>query len=163
MNTLSDSTPSLRNLINQWYGLCGFCGKIVTDFGNHSLNLCFLLHAPTLLLWFLPLVQPNSRQWTTSMLVKPLAQGTLWKGAAWVHVRLLEPVMRSLGGGHQEDMTLSRTWAIKGSSSPPLFLGFMFHLPSPYQKLSQGQPWHSKEVVETIWTIYLTEPVKVST
>ena len=34
-------------------------GKHVTYFGNHYLNLCFLLHLPVLLL---PPVQPESHQ-----------------------------------------------------------------------------------------------------
>lgn len=37
-------------------------GKMVTYFGNHYLDLCFLLHMPILLLCFLPPVQPDIHQ-----------------------------------------------------------------------------------------------------
>lgn len=36
--------------------------KDVTYFGNHYLNLCFLVHGPVLLLRHLPPVAPDSRQ-----------------------------------------------------------------------------------------------------
>lgn len=36
--------------------------KIFTYFGNLYLNMCFLLHVSVLLMWYLPLVQPNSCQ-----------------------------------------------------------------------------------------------------
>lgn len=55
MNALSDLTPSLGDLVNQWFGLwSSWWKKIVTYIGNHDLNLCFLLHVPILLLWYLP-------------------------------------------------------------------------------------------------------------
>lgn len=41
-------------------------------FGNHYLNLCFLLLVPTLLLWYLPPIQTDTK-WATSMIANPLA------------------------------------------------------------------------------------------
>ena len=58
VNTLSDLNSSLGELIN--HGALGR-KKFITYFGNY-LNLCFLLHVPVFLLWYLPLVQPESHQ-----------------------------------------------------------------------------------------------------
>ena len=63
VNVLSDPTPSTGDLINQWFmvrimGL--LLEKIVTYFGNHYFDLCFLLHVPLLLLWYLPPGPPDN-------------------------------------------------------------------------------------------------------
>lgn len=50
VNTLSDPTPSLGDLINQWFRSWDSWQKKMICFGNHSLTLYFLLHVPILLL-----------------------------------------------------------------------------------------------------------------
>ena len=45
---------------------------MVTYFGNHYLNLCFLLHVPMLLPWYLLPVSLIAAKWAASLLMKPL-------------------------------------------------------------------------------------------
>lgn len=63
MNALSDPTPSLGDLINQYLGSWdSWWENIVTDFKYHCVNLCSLLQVPVWLLWPSPPVQPASQQ-----------------------------------------------------------------------------------------------------
>lgn len=71
MNTLRDQTPSRGVFSDADHGTLG--GKSVTYFGNHYLDLCFLLLGPLLLLRHLPPVQPTAAKWAASMPVTPLA------------------------------------------------------------------------------------------
>lgn len=62
LRTLSYLSPSLENLIHQWFGSWGsWRKKYVAYFGNCYLNLCFLLHESLLLLGHVLPKQADSR------------------------------------------------------------------------------------------------------
>ena len=65
VNALSDPTPmipSFRIMVWMVWIMGPLAEKIVTYFGKHYPNLCFLLHVPILWLWYLPPMQPGSCQ-----------------------------------------------------------------------------------------------------
>ena len=61
MNSLSDLIYRLGDIC-QWFGSWALSRKVVTDFKNHFLNLCFPLNLSILLLWHLPPMQSDSHQ-----------------------------------------------------------------------------------------------------
>ena len=107
VNDLSDPNSSLGDLINQWFRSWDCVEKVVTDFDNHYLNLCFLIHVPVLLLCRLPQCsQMAAKGATSSTLVNPLltAQGLLQKRKEHEIVRAGHKVW-SLERSHQKNIT----------------------------------------------------------
>ena len=133
--------------------------------GNHYFDLCFPLHVPLLLLWYLPPGPPDNHLMNHLQASgrRLTAQGTLPKRGA---VRSEEPVTR--GGVLQEVMQRTRPpvdlRAGSGESeaahhrapSPP------WNVPSTHPSYSQsrvqGCSLERARCVETVSTMYMIEP-----
>ena len=63
VNALSDLTPSLENLLNQWFrSWCSWWEKLLLTSGIIILICVFSCVLPILLLWYLPPARPDSHQ-----------------------------------------------------------------------------------------------------
>lgn len=124
VNALSDLTPSLADLINQWFWSWGLVKKLLLVLGIIILT-CYRLHMPVLLLWCLSPMQPDRGQTSHLHAVKTHADpsGHTAEEEACDIVRASHKG-RSVGGGHSEDMTIdwtvSWTEATGGSLNPPI-------------------------------------------
>lgn len=77
--------------------------NIGTYFGDHYLNLYFLLHVLILLLWYLPTVQLDSCQRNYLHAKKPAdCPGYPVKGGETCQIVRAAQERCSIGGGHQE-------------------------------------------------------------
>lgn len=108
VNTLSDSTPRIliKDLISQWFKSWGFWWKKLFILGIIVLP-CFLLPVHILLLCYLSPVQPhNHPKWTTSILMKPLADHSEHTVEGQVSIVRAGHKGWNVAGGPWEDVTI---------------------------------------------------------